>query len=176
MLNNLDEEIYIRKIEKLTNLNVTICFELRYLLDNNIVDYKRIGKIKRFFFKNSFEARLFLEHVEIYKTQVFLSRNPKLKLKLKSLYELCDFVIFGSFANFSNIMSSDIDILIFKDKNKYIENVLNAFKNKVSVQYVNYDKFIFLLKNKNSLSIEVLKNHVLFCYSKKIVEELLNGK
>lgn len=177
-IENLNKELYARKIESLTDLNIrTIINELKNLMELNILDYKNIGKSKIYFLKNTLDCDIFLELVENYRTFLFICENKLFKINLQELLNEVNFLIFGSFVVGKTDEKSDLDLLIFSKKNKKLKKIIENFPIKTQVQWIeNEKKFEFEYKKRNPLIIEILKKHLLFGEIKVVNNLIKNWK
>ncbi len=170
-LENLKEDLYMRRLERITGLDIKILSrELNLLVKNNILDYELKGKIKSYSLKRTLSTELFLIMSEIYKTNEFLEKNRLLKTRLTELNEKADFLIFGSYASNKNTKKSDLDILIFSNKTKDIREIISRFNIRVHAQYTSINEFRKLYEKKDNLIVEIINNHVLFGKYKEFVK------
>jgi len=80
-------------------------------------------------------------------------------------------IIFGSYASDSFSKESDLDIVILGRCNKEeIKKIKQKQIIQINEHHVSYIEFARILKSKNPLSIEIMKNHVLFGEVSKIVD------
>ncbi|MBW2990151.1 nucleotidyltransferase domain-containing protein [Candidatus Woesearchaeota archaeon] len=156
------KEAYMRELERITKTDIKIISkELSGLVENNILDYEIKGKIKQYFLKKNLNTEFVLTMTETYRALEFLEKNPLLKPILTELHKEADFVIFGSHALKTNIKDSDLDLVIFAKKSQKIRKILGKI-NKAHAHFITLNEFRKLYKNKNTLAVEVIKNHVLF--------------
>ena len=174
-LGNLENEIYPRKIERATHLNIrTVLKELKALVSANVLDYKRVGKTDVYFLKQSVEAVFLVVMAEVYKSLEFVERHKLLRDNLKELSEWADFVIFGSYASGNEKENSDMDMVIFSSKTRKIQKVLSGFNAELHPHFIGFDAFKKKLEAKDSLAVEIIKNHV--CFGRyKTVSQLVLG-
>ncbi len=176
-VNNLNSTLFVREIERLSKIDIkTLHKELKYLVDKNILDFKDVGKIKVYSLKNTFEAKIFLELVENYKTLEFIQTNKQLKLKLYELDNLVDFIVFGSYANYTNTKVSDLDIVIFSKEDKKIMDKFKEFGIKIHPHFIEFQEFVKLSRENYLLALEIIKNHISFGKTKKIVNLYLRDE
>lgn len=176
-VNNLNLTLFVREIERLSKIDIkTLHKELKYLVDNNILDFKDVGKIKVYSLKNTFECKLFLELVENYKTLEFIQTNKQLKLKLYELNNLADFIVFGSYANYTNTKVSDLDIVIFSKEDKKIKDKFKEFGIKIHPHFIEFEEFIKFYGENYPLALEIIKNHISFGKAEKIVNLYLRDE
>jgi predicted nucleotidyltransferase len=170
-LNNLRDMLHLRELERQTKLDIkTIHIETKQLLDMNILNFKPKGNMKLFFLKNTFETFNFIIIVETYKALKFINLHKKLKLMFNELSKLSDFLVFGSYASNTQTKDSDIDLVIFSNKNPKIKKTLNNYDNNIHTQFILFNEFKKKLKSKDPLAIEIFNNHVLFGKHKNFAE------
>lgn len=176
-LNNLNENLYSRYIERLSGIDIKIVHnELKELVNKNILDYRTEGRMKFYFLKNTFESKCFLEMVEIFKKNLFLLNNKLLSLKLIKLADITEYMIFGSYSRGNFDEDSDLDLIIFSKKNKNIQIILKKLDMKVQIHYIDFEEFINLVLTNQALSIEIIKNHISFTNNQNLINLILKWK
>ena len=128
----------------------------QYCEENNIVDYKRIGRNKTYSLKPSIEAKEVVYITEHEKLLSILSTYPLLKKiiqEIKAHKEIKLAILFGSYAKRLAHKDSDIDIYI-ETENKNLKKEIESINTNINVKIGKY--------NKNSLLIkEIEKNHAI---------------
>ena len=150
----LSEEdfLHVREIERRTGLDIkTVSRELKALTEMNVLDYKKIGKNKHFFLKDTLESFNMEVMSELHKTNKLIQRNELLSVQLQELHDEADFLIFGSYANNTQTKNSDIDLAIFSRETKKTRNILSLINKKVHIQRSTYKEFVKLVKKKQPL-------------------------
>lgn len=176
-LKNIDKELYMREIARISELDIKIVSrELKTLLDNNVMDYEVRGKIKLYHIKNTFESESIIIATEVYRAQKFLEKHDELYYTIRELNKIADFVIFGSYAKEEETKNSDIDIAIFSKKDKKIEQILSEAPKDFHKQYATFKEFSKLYEKNSVLAGEILRNHVLFGKHKEIAQIILKWK
>lgn len=163
----LNKNAHARMIAQMLKINhMTIIRKLNLLEKENVVDYKKEGKNKVYFLKNTFEARNYLIILEKYKLIELIGKYPFLRRvseRISNDKKISLAILFGSYANFSAKKDSDIDIYIETQDNK-IKKDLESFDSKISVKIGLYDKSSFLIK-------EIEKNHIILKGVEKYYEK-----
>ena len=80
-------------------------------------------------------------------------------------------IVFGSYASGNFSKESDLDIVILGKSNKeQIKKIKQKQIIQINEHYISYIEFAKILKSKNPLSIEIMKNHILFGNVSKIID------
>ncbi len=158
---------YLRELESTVNVpHSTLVRVLKFLKGCSIVGSSKEGKIKRFYLRNTIEAKNFVFMAEKYKMIKFLERFPGVRALVEVLYEIpCKpVIIFGSYASFSSGEKSDIDLFIETEDEKVIEKVV-AVDPRVRVKFGKFDPG-------SRLGKEIVSNHVIVKGVEKFYERL----
>jgi len=147
---------HIRYIGQKTKLNPsTVMRTLRNLENKGVVDFKREGRNKIYYLKDTPEARTYKYITEHYKLLKTL-QNPKLRRIIKALTTISHgelIILFGSYANNTSKEESDIDIYVETESRELQKNMQNISE-KLSIKIGKIDK-------ENALTSEIIKNHVI---------------
>lgn len=160
--------IEISKKSKIPQQNASR--NLNKLVKLGIVNYVKEGKNKLFYFDLEKQTtKIILNHVE--KALNFQLKLKEVPVIINEILKCCEsLIVFGSYASYSFNKESDLDIVILGKCNK---EKIKKIKQKQIIQikehYVSYNEFSKILKSKNPLSIEIMKNHVLFGDVSRIV-------
>ncbi len=157
----------------------TISRILNKLIKMNLLDYILQGKNKLFYFdlsKNSSFSLINL--VEVNNSMDFEFRNKEISLIISKVLDFCEgVVLFGSYASGKNKRDSDLDLILLGKVNvAEIKKVKSFSPIEINEQIVSYSEFEKILRNKNPLSLEISKNHVLFGNFSKIIKIFLGDK
>ena len=136
---------------------------LNNLVKLNLINYTIEGKNKLFYFDlNKQSTKTILNLLELQKSLKFQFND--ISLVLNELLIYCESIIlFGSYSSNEFNKSSDLDIVILgKSNNDMIKKIKKKSIVKINEHYISYNEFSKLLKLNNPLSIEILKNHILF--------------
>jgi predicted nucleotidyltransferase len=116
--------------------------------------------------------------IEINNSLDFEFRNKEISLIISKVLNFSEGVIvFGSYASGKNKNDSDLDlVLVGKVNLDEIKKIKSFSPIKINEQVVSFSEFKKLLKDKNPLSIEISKNHVLFGDFSKMVKIFLEDK
>ena len=147
---------HIREIgEKLDIIPSTVMRTIKRLEEDKVVDFKKTGKNKTYFLKDTIEAQSYLFMAEHYKLMK-VSQNPKLRrlvnqLKNQTSGELI--VLFGSQAKGSATKTSDVDVYVETSSPK-LRTKLRELSSELSIK-------IGKLSKDDLLSKEIIKNHII---------------
>lgn len=156
------EDLHQRELaRKLQTSQTNIRRALISLGEDNIVDYRGVGRSLSYFIKDSLESKVFEKYVEIYNLKKAL-KKPVLrkiygeileKINLGVLPQNSIIVLFGSYAKNLETKQSDVDIYIDSD-NKSHKLEIQKISNKINVSQGEFDKGSFLLR-------EIKKDHII---------------
>lgn len=154
------------ELTRFTNIpQQTISRITNKLVNNNFLNYKIIGRNKLFSldFENKI-TKLILNQIEIDKSLEFYQQNKNIKVIIDEFLELAEtIVVFGSYASNKTTKNSDLDILFLgKVDNDKIQKIKRNSLITINEHYSSYTEFFNLLKEKQALSLEIIKNHVVF--------------
>ncbi|KKS53545.1 MAG: polymerase beta domain protein region protein [Parcubacteria group bacterium GW2011_GWA2_42_28] len=121
-----------------------------------------------------------LKNTENARTAMFLENNfifKKMAGELAPVFRETPIMLFGSYAKGNYRKESDIDVLIIKDRNeKNIVKSLSEFGTRhgktIQVQRMTQDSFEKGLRDRDTLVLEIVKNHVVLNNSDTIVNIL----
>ncbi len=151
----------------------TISRSLNKLVKLNVIDYVKEGKNKLFYFDLEKQTtKIILNLIENQKALQFQLNMNEIPVILNEFLKYCEsLIVFGSYASNDFNKESDLDLVIL---GKYDKEKIKKIKQKqileINEHYVSYVEFVRILKSKNPLSIEILKNHILFGDVSKIVD------
>ena len=148
---------HLREIARtLKKPHATVLRKLNDLVKMQILDYKREGRNKVFFIKNSPNSKNYVYSAEIYKLSKLIEKHPELGVIFedikKNLPKLM-IVLFGSYAKEIAKQESDIDIYI-ETTNNSIKEKIKGINSKINVKIGKFDTNSLLIK-------EIIKNHVI---------------
>lgn len=151
----------------------TISRYLNKLTKLNLIDYAAEGKNKLFYFDLEKQtAKIMLNLIENQKALEFQLKVKEIAVIINEILRCSEsLIIFGSYSSGDFHKESDLDIVIL---GKYDKEQVKKIKQKQIIEInehcVFYNEFIKILKSKSPLSIEIIKNHVLFGDVSKIVD------
>ena len=146
---------------------------LNKLVKLNLINYTKKGKNKLFYFDLEKQTtKIILNFIENQKALQFQLKIKEIPVVINEILKYCEsLIIFGSYASDSFSKESDLDIVILGRSNKEeIKKIKQKQIIQINEHHVSYIEFARILKSKNPLSIEIMKNHVLFGEVSKIVD------
>jgi len=153
----LQTDIHPRSLaEKLQTNHMTVTRKLQVLVDENVVDYRAVGKTKVYGLKKSIEGRNAGMIGELYKQSQIIRRYPILRRIFKSVQETPGAplaLLFGSYAKGNADNKSDIDIYI-ETEDPTIKRALEKEHSALSVKIGGFDPESLLIR-------EIIKDHVI---------------
>lgn len=148
---------YPREMAKrLGTPHTTIIRKLKKLLDENVVDYRNVGKNKVYHLKNTIESRVNIYIAEYSALETTITSYPILRPIINKILENDEIelaILFGSYAKNICNSESDIDIYI-ETENRLIKKELERYNSRLSVKIGLWDENNLLIK-------EIIKNHII---------------
>lgn len=174
---------HVRQIAALLKMNhATAALALKRLESRNILKSEQEGRNKKYWLNlDNPSAEQYVKSMENARTAVFLENHFIFKKMVGELtpaiFRETPIILFGSYAKGSYNKESDIDILIIKDRNgEKIIKPLSEFGmrhgKKIQTQEMTQDDLENGLRQKDTLVLEVVKNHIILNNSDKIVNIL----
>lgn len=162
------EEIHARALAKRLGINhMTAARNLKELVSENVLEFRKEGRNKVYFLKKNMEARNYALISELYKLNKTLKKYPELRKTLKNIQQNKEIglaVLFGSYARGTATKNSDIDVFIAtKDRN--LKPELELLNSRLSVKIGEYDR-------SNPLIREIEKNHVIIKGAETFYEKI----
>ncbi len=153
----LKEDLHTRAIaEYLMSNHATVLRKLRNLTEENIVDFRMVGKNKVFTLKKTLEGRNAAIIAEIYNNSSIVSRYPVLRGIFQAIHEMPEIslaILYGSYAKSLATKKSDIDI--------YIETSDVQKKKQLEKKNASLSVKIGVFDTKNLLIREMMKDHII---------------
>jgi len=141
----------------------TVSRILNELVKLNLVRYMIEGKNKKYYLDlDDQRVKLLINFVENYKSLKFSIEEKKAYLILEEMMKIKPLVLFGSYAKGNATTNSDVDILVVGKESKKIRNIARKQNKQVNLHFSTLKEFKRLLKEKNTLAKEIIKNHVIF--------------
>jgi len=151
------EEIHARALAKRLEINhMTVIRNLKELVSENVLEFRKEGRNKVYFLKKNMEARNYELISELYKLNKTLEKYPEIRQTIKNIQQNKEIglaVLFGSYARGTANKKSDIDIFI-ETKDRNLKKELELINSRLSVKIGDYDRSSSLIK-------EIEKNHVI---------------
>ena len=136
--------------------HMTLSRKLEKLLGWNVVDYASEGRNKRYFLKESEEARSFVLMAEHYRLIRFLDTHGTLRTLVREIRKdrrIPVALIFGSYAKGKERSGSDIDLYV-ESTDREIKRSLQPLDGRLSIQLGAYD-------HGNPLIREMEREHII---------------
>ncbi len=153
----LVEEIHARALAKRLDINhMTAIRNLKELVSENVLEFRKDGRNKVYFMKKNMEARNYALISELYKLNKILKNYPELRKTIKNIQQNKEIglaILFGSYAKGTANRNSDIDVFI-ETKDRNLKKELELLNSRLSVKIGDYDRESPLIK-------EIEKNHVI---------------
>jgi predicted nucleotidyltransferase len=152
---------------------------LNKLVKLNLINYVKEGKNKLFYFDLEKQTtKIILNFIENQKALQLQLKIKEISVVINEILKFCEsLIVFGSYALGDFNKESDLDIVILGKSNKEgIKKIKQKQIIQINEHYVSYIEFANILKSKNPLSIEILKNHVLFGDVSKIIDIFWKGE
>ena len=146
---------------------------LNKLVELNLINYTKEGKSKLFYFDLERQAtKTILNLIENKKSLQFQSKVKEIAVVIEELLKNCEsLIVFGSYASGNFKKESDLDIVILgKNKKEEVKKIKQKQVIEINEHYVSYNEFNKILRSRNPLALEIMKNHVLFGDVSKIVD------
>ena len=157
MLVLLKNKAHLREIARTLNeSHSTILRKINELLKENVLDYKKEGKNKVFFIKNTLKAKNYIYSAEIHKLNILLRKTPELSIifeDIKKNFSKGMIILFGSYAKGIPKKDSDIDIYLETNDN-IIKTKVKNINSKLSIKIGKFDTKSLLIR-------EIVKNHII---------------
>ena len=148
---------HVRGLAKHLGTNHMILFRrFKELYNENVLDYKKEGKNKIYFLKNTPEAKAYIFMAENYKLNQLLKEYSNLRNiieKIQKNKKIKLAIFFGSYAKATAKKNSDIDVYI-ETNDKKIKQDLERINSKLNVKIGKYDRKSLLIR-------EIEKNHII---------------
>lgn len=152
---------------------------LNSLVKKNLIEYQRQGKNKLFYLNlKTSSTEIILNLVENQKALDFLIENKKEAVIIEDLLKHCESIIlFGSYASKKFDEKSDLDLVIIgKSDKKKIKEIKERQILEINEHYTDFVEFENKIKERNALSIEIIKNHIVLGDVSTIIKIFLRGE
>ena len=172
---------HVRQMAALLKMNhATAALALKKLESKNVLKSEQEGRNKKYFLNlDNPSAEQYIKNMENARTLVFLEDNfmfKKMAGELAPVFRETPIMLFGSYVKGNYNKESDIDILIIKDRNGKIIKSLSGFGTRhgkaVQTQRMTQDSFEKGLRERDTLVLEIVKNHIILNNSDTIVNML----
>ena len=151
------EEIHARALAKRLDINhMTVMRNLKELVRENVLEFRKEGRNKVYFLKKNMEARNYELISELYKLNKTLEKYSELRQTIKNIQQNKEIglaILFGSYAKGTANKNSDIDVFI-ETKDRNLKKELELLNSRLSVKIGEYDRSSPLIK-------EIEKNHII---------------
>lgn len=146
---------------------------LNKLVELNLINYIKEGKNKLFYFDLEKQTtKTMLNLIENKKSLQFQSKVKEIAIIVEELLKNCEsLIVFGSYASGNFNKESDLDIVILgKYKKEEVKKIKQKQVIEINEHYVSYNEFNKILRSRNPLALEIMKNHILFGDVSKLVD------
>ncbi len=146
---------------------------LNKLAKYGLIDYIKEGRNKLFYFDlGKHTTKIMLNLIENEKSLLFQLKVKEMAVTINQMLNFCESIItFGSYASGTFNKNSDLDLVILGQYNK---NRIKKLKRMqiigINEHYISYSELFKVLDSKNPLSLEIMKNHILFGDVSKVVD------
>ncbi len=163
-VNDYNVRLTASDVSRKTNIpRRTVSRSLSKLVKENLIRYVVEGKNKKYYLDMKDERiKLLINFVENYKSLKFSLEQKKIFFMFEDIIMLRGIVLFGSYSKGNASFESDIDILIIGNESKKIREIARKQIKQVNIHFSTLNEFEKLLKKKNTLAIEIIKNHTIF--------------
>jgi len=161
-LSNYNKEIYGRELIHITSLSQkNIALTLEDLEKKGILKSRLSGNIK--YYRLNFDSTELKDIILVLETLKKIDFFNKQR-KIANLFRYDNRIvgIFGSYAKGIQKKESDIDVFIIGNKIKEdYDRLGEKLDLNISIKYFSEKEFINLIKNKNNLIKEIIKDHII---------------
>lgn len=172
--NNYSLRISASELSKKTRIpQQTASRYLNKLVELNLINYIKEGKNKLFYFDLEKQTtKTMLNLIENKKSLQFQSKVKEIAIIVEELLKSCEsLIVFGSYASGNFNKESDLDIVILgKYKKEEVKKIKQKQVIEINEHYVSYNEFNKILRFRNPLALEIMKNHILFGDVSKLVD------
>ena len=162
--NNYSVKLTAKSISDKTKIpRRTVSRILNSLVIKNILRYIIEGKNKKYYLDlKNLRTLLLLSFIENYKSFKFSLDFLDIFVMLEEIIKFGGLVLFGSYVKGNYTKESDVDILIIGKPSDKIKKIARNFNKKINLHFSSLKDFEKLLKNKNTLALEIIENHIVF--------------
>jgi len=151
---------------------------LNELVRQNLIGYSTQGRNKLYHFDHSKQStKTVYEILESHKGIIFQQKAMEAFTVIAEMLGCTEsLIVFGSYSSYTFDESSDLDVvLVGKCDKEKIKRIKQRQTMRINEHYVSYEEFESMIKSGNPLSIEILKNHVVFGDVSKIVSVFIRA-
>lgn len=143
----------------------------------NLIDYKREGKNKMFYFDLKKPATKIIFSLAENQKALTFQLTPAAAI-INEILEFCEsLVVFGSYASGKNLRESDLDIVVLgKHNREKIKKIKPKQVVEINEHYISYREFRKKIKEKNPLALEIMHSHILFGNVSRLIDIFLEAK
>ena len=150
-------ECHARELARRLDVNhMTVVRRLRELVTEKVLDFRREGRNKVHFLKDTAEARSYAIMAECHRLNQILLRYPRLRRVVTNIQKDPDVslaILFGSHAKGTARKDSDIDVYV-ETGSRGLKKRLSQLSSRLSVKTGAYDRSNLLIR-------EIEKDHVI---------------
>ncbi len=149
---------------------------LNNLTKEGILKFKKEGRNKNYYLNlDDLKTLLFIEIAENYKAYLRLEKKELLVIIEDLLQHSEGLILFGSYADFSETKSSDIDLVVVGKANKTeISKIVLKYPQNIHVEFISLSDLKKSFHQKKALAKEILKKHILYGSINPIIKIFLD--
>lgn len=133
------------------------------LAKTSAIRYSFEGKNKKYYLDlREWRTKMLISFVEHYKALKFSFEQPAVFVMLEEIARIRDTILFGSYAQGTPTPESDVDILVLGNKSTKITEIIRRQPLQINPHFSSTVEFEKLVRNKNPLAAEIIKNHLIF--------------
>ena len=145
----------------------TVSRQLNRLVGRGLLMCTTEGRNKKYYLDLTKQrTRLLLQMAESEKALSFSLEHKDVFVALMELVEMNELVLFGSYAKGTATSESDVDVLVLGKPSETIRGAARKQIKRINLHFSTIAEFEEMLKEKNVLALEIVKNHIVFGGSK----------
>lgn len=156
-LKNPTKEIYLKELSRVLKISSgSASVILKFFLKQNYLKLKEEGNLHKYKLNND---NLIIRQMKVLNNLFLLEKYISL-LKKEDVYSI---ILYGSYANGSNIEESDIDILIISNLDflKEIQIIEQKIGKEVNINVLSMEKWKNIKRNDKVFYDNIMRNHIL---------------
>ena len=168
---NYAQKIHASELSRQLHLpQRTVSRKIELLENAHLLQYQKKGRNKYYFFNLQKTISISLiTIIECYKEIQFTLQHPQVALLLKELSTHCPIILFGSYAKGKETSHSDLDLVLFSEEKKELQQIITKYPFQVQPQWVSFRLFEKRLREAQPLAKEIMKDHLLFGEKERLI-------